>query len=163
MSKGATTKRPSDSISSQTDWFLLKGFHHWLWFILFRTNGSFKPLTQISFIHKRLCNMSPTGFVVDDGFSYPRNDQIPHPSHQREGCSPEIQRIDTRNYHSLILIFEILISGFHVQFPGRVIFMSLINYPKTPWDVMGCQNHLFGGPRGVTRRVWCFHRRGREP
>ena len=36
-------------------------------------------------------------------------------------------------------------------------------YPKTPWDVMGCQNHLFGGPRGVTRRVWCFHRRGREP
>ena len=23
--------------------------------------------------------------------------------------------------------------------------------PKTPWDVMGCQNHLFGGPfRGVT-------------
>ena len=35
--------------------------------------------------------------------------------------------------------------------------------PKTPWDVMGCQNHLFGGPRGVTRRVWCFHMRGREP
>ena len=24
-------------------------------------------------------------------------------------------------------------------------------YPKTPWDVIGCQNHLFGGPRGVTR------------
>ena len=32
--------------------------------------------------------------------------------------------------------------------------------PKNPWDVMGCQNHLFGGPRGVTRRVWGFHRRG---
>ena len=24
---------------------------------------------------------------------------------------------------------------------------------------MGCQNHLFWGPRGVIRRVWCFHRR----
>ena len=23
----------------------------------------------------------------------------------------------------------------------------LVKYPKTPWDVMGCQNHLFGGPR----------------
>ena len=40
---------------------------------------------------------------------------------------------------------------------------QFMKYPKTPWDVMGCQNHLFGGPRGVTRRVWCFHRRGREP
>ena len=26
---------------------------------------------------------------------------------------------------------------------------------------MGCQKHFFWGPRGVTRRVWCFHRRGR--
>ncbi len=26
--------------------------------------------------------------------------------------------------------------------------------PKDPWNVMGCQNHLFGGFRGVTRRVW---------
>ena len=25
---------------------------------------------------------------------------------------------------------------------------------------MGCQNQLFWGPRGVIRRVWCFHRRG---
>ncbi len=25
-----------DSISSQTDWFLLKAFHHWLWLILLR-------------------------------------------------------------------------------------------------------------------------------
>ncbi len=23
------------------------------------------------------------------------------------------------------------------------------NYPKNPWDVMGCQDHLFGGPGGV--------------
>ena len=44
---------------------------------------------------------------------------------------------------------------------GLVVGKS--TFPKTPWDVMGCQNHLFGGPRGVTRRVWCFHRRGREP
>ena len=29
--------------------------------------------------------------------------------------------------------------------------MCLFLYPKNPWDVMGCQNHLFGGPfRGVT-------------
>ena len=32
--------------------------------------------------------------------------------------------------------------------------------PKNPWDVMGCQNHLFWGPRDVIRRVWCFHRKG---
>ena len=39
-----------------------------------------------------------------------------------------------------------------------MFFLSVTLYPKTPWDVMGCQNHLFGGPfRGVTRRVWCFH------
>jgi len=37
------------------------------------------------------------------------------------------------------------------------------NYPKNPWDVMGRQKHLFWGPRGVTRRVWCFHRRGQDP
>ena len=24
-------------------------------------------------------------------------------------------------------------------------------YPKNPWDVMGCQNHLLGGPRGVIK------------
>ena len=35
--------------------------------------------------------------------------------------------------------------------------------PKNPWDVMGCQHHLFWGPRGVIRRVWCFHRRGQDP
>ena len=35
-------------------------------------------------------------------------------------------------------------------------------FPETPWDVMVCQNHLFGGLRGVTRRVWCFHRRDQE-
>ena len=34
--------------------------------------------------------------------------------------------------------------------------------PKNPWDVVGCQNHVFWGPRGVTRRVWCFHRRGQD-
>ena len=27
---------------------------------------------------------------------------------------------------------------------------------------MGVKNTFFGGPRGVTRRVWCFHRRGRK-
>ena len=32
--------------------------------------------------------------------------------------------------------------------------------PKNPWDVMGYQNHLFWGPRGVIRRVWWFKRRG---
>ena len=32
----------------------------------------------------------------------------------------------------------------------------------TPQGSMGCQNHLFSGPRGVIRRVWCFHRRGQE-
>ena len=33
-----------------------------------------------------------------------------------------------------------------------------LNFPKTPWDVMGCQNHLFGGPETGCheRRVWCF-------
>ena len=35
--------------------------------------------------------------------------------------------------------------------------------PKNPWDVIGCQDYLFGGPRGVTRRVWCFHGTGQEP
>ena len=39
----------------------------------------------------------------------------------------------------------------------------LLIYPKNPWDVMGCQKRLFWGPRGVTRRVWCFHRRGQDP
>ena len=27
--------------------------------------------------------------------------------------------------------------------------------------ILGCQKHLLSGPRGVIRRVWCFHRRGR--
>ena len=36
-------------------------------------------------------------------------------------------------------------------------------FPKDPWDVMGCQKPLFWGPRGVTRRVWCFYRRGQDP
>ena len=47
--------------------------------------------------------------------------------------------------------------------PWYILKTKDVVNPKTPWDVMGCQNHLFGGPRGVTRRVWCFHRRGREP
>ena len=42
-------------------------------------------------------------------------------------------------------------------------FLLVPNVPKAPWDLMGCQNHLFQGPRGVIRRVWCFHRRGQEP
>ena len=29
----------------------------------------------------------------------------------------------------------------------------------TSW---GVKNTFFGGPRGVTRRVWCFHRRGQD-
>ena len=41
---------------------------------------------------------------------------------------------------------------------SRIMF-----HPKNPCDVKGCQKHLFWGPRGVTRRVWCFHRRGQDP
>ena len=44
--------------------------------------------------------------------------------------------------------------GIYLQFWRGIIFNQqgkIKNCPKTPWDVMGCQNHLFGGPfRGVT-------------
>ena len=44
-------------------------------------------------------------------------------------------------------------------------FINMKN-PKTPWDVgRGVKLPPVWRPvgRGVTRRVWCFHRRGREP
>ena len=45
----------------------------------------------------------------------------------------------------------------HNQSESKFNFFAYM-YPKNFWDVMGCQNQLFWGPRGVIRRVWCFHR-----
>lgn len=104
-------EKTSDSISSQTEWFLLKGFHHGLWLILLMTKGGFKPQPQFSFFfHKRLYTMSCSSkwwyIILGTIKSHipPTKEKSQHVGWEGilarfwEGYSPEIKLIDTWNY-----------------------------------------------------------------
>ena len=48
-------------------------------------------------------------------------------------------------------------------FPKKYHNSTCTNYPKHPWDVMGCQSLPVLRVQGChERRVWCFNRRGQE-